>query len=266
MRILRLFSLFLLSLPLSAWAAPLDLQRDLSSYFTGYQAAFVLYDARQDKYLRVNPELCRERAAPCSTFKIPNSLIALETGVATGPDFLIPWDRQTRKIEEWNQDQTLRSAFKVSCVWYYQEIARRIGQARMDEMLARFDYGNRDTSGGLDTFWLESTLKISADEQVAFLYRLQNRKLGVSEKALDQLLEIMTWPRKGNVIYRGKTGTGGSLQTMTATLGWWVGSLVTPDGEYYFATRLTEGPNPSSKEARKITEAILTDLGLLLPE
>jgi beta-lactamase class D len=65
-------------------------------------------------------------ASPWSTLKILNALIALETGVATGPDFAIPWDRQPRERPKWNQDQTLRSAVERSGAWYFQELARRV--------------------------------------------------------------------------------------------------------------------------------------------
>ncbi|MGI9140377.1 MAG: hypothetical protein ACR2GJ_04635 [Gemmatimonadaceae bacterium] len=34
--------------------------------------------------VRHNPERAAQRSIPASTFKIPNTLIALETGVATG--------------------------------------------------------------------------------------------------------------------------------------------------------------------------------------
>jgi len=62
---------------------------------------------------------------PASTFKIPNTLIALQEGVITA-DSIIVWDGVQRSIKAWNHDQNLSSAFKTSCVWCYQQFARTI--------------------------------------------------------------------------------------------------------------------------------------------
>lgn len=264
MKTLLLVCLFGLSCLLQA--APLEEEKDLSEFFGDSTGAFVLLDARQEKWTRHRPDLCKERVTPCSTFKIPNSLIALEAGVADGPDFSLKWDGTKRAIEAWNKDQTLKSAISISCVWYYQELARRTGQKRMDELLGKLRYGNGDTSGGLTQFWLESTLEISPDEQVDFLRRLHTRQLPVSAKAVDVVLDITVISRDGERVYRGKTGTAGSVATGLATRGWWVGSVVSPKGEYYFATCITGGKNPSGKHAREITENILAKLGVLPPK
>ncbi len=65
-------------------------QPDLASYFKPYPAgAFVLYDLKRDAYVRYNEARCRERFSPYSTFKIPNSLIGLDTGVVPDAEFRI---------------------------------------------------------------------------------------------------------------------------------------------------------------------------------
>jgi beta-lactamase class D len=151
--------------------------RDLSEFFDGREGCFVLYDAEADAWLRYNPEGCAERFSPCSTFKIANSLIALDTGIASGPEFSLKWDGVIHPVTSWNHDQTMRSTFSNSVVWFYQELARRIGPKRMSNYVHHLDYGNADTSGGITNFWLESTLKISADEQVVFLRHLWSDSL-----------------------------------------------------------------------------------------
>jgi len=259
--VILILGLFIM--PFVSRSEPIQEGLNLSTYFGAHSGAFVLFDAAKCKWFRYHPELCRERVTPCSTFKIPNSLIALETGVADGPDFSLPWDGVERPIKPWNKDQTLRSAYAVSCVWFYQELARRIGQKSMDDWLAAFCYGNCDTSGGLTKFWIESSLKISPDEQVEFLHRLQTRQLPVSAHALDALLDIMVVKRDGEITYRGKTGTAGNLVTGVAVRGWWVGSVATPNGDYFFATCITGGENPSGREAHRITDAILAALNIL---
>src|SRR5262245_49635082 len=82
-----------------------------------------------------NAPRARRRFAPCSTFKIPNSLIALETGEASDAAFPLAYDPK-RDGEQWGaraRDHDLRSALRYSVVWYYQELARRIGAARMQD-------------------------------------------------------------------------------------------------------------------------------------
>jgi hypothetical protein len=91
MNILKRFCL--LSLLCLCAAAPGHAQ-DLSKFFKNTDGAFVLYDLKNNHYLRHNPARCKQRLTPHSTFKIPNSLIGLETGVIADADFVIPWDRQ----------------------------------------------------------------------------------------------------------------------------------------------------------------------------
>ena len=224
----------------------------------------MLYDAADQRWLRYHPEVCRIRATPCSTFKVLNSLIALETGVASGPDFSLPWDGTHYPIELWNHDQTLRSAFSVSCVWYFQALAARIGLERYRRILPKVGYGNADVTGGVTQFWLQSSLTISPDEQVDFLRRLHARTLPFSAKNVDTVLDIMTLSRDGQTTFRGKTGTAGNDKS-AATLGWFIGSVSAPSGDYLFATRITGGENPSGHTARKITESILSTLKILPP-
>lgn len=77
--VLLLYALF--ALLHSTLAAETAEERDLSAEFGSYSGAFVLYDAAQQRWLRYHPEECRVRTTPCSTFKVCNALIALETGV-----------------------------------------------------------------------------------------------------------------------------------------------------------------------------------------
>jgi bla regulator protein BlaR1 len=234
---------------------------NLSEFFGGHEGCFVLYDEQADNYVRYHPKECAERFTPCSTFKIANSLIALETGVSSGPEFVLKWDGVTRPIAPWNRDQTMRSAFSNSVLWYYQELARRIGPQRMADYVRHFDYGNYDTSGGITNFWIESTLRISADEQVSFLRRLWADSLPVNKGVQQTTRELMVLSRgdDGRILY-GKTGTAGDAKADIARLGWFVGCVTKGERKVFFATRITGEPDASGRLARKITEAILARL------
>lgn len=250
-----------LSLACTTWGA-ISTTRDLAEFFGGREGCFVLYDSQSDSYLRHNPKACTARFSPCSTFKIPNTVIALHTGVASGPEFSLAWDGVKRGGPSWDRDQTLRSAFQGSVVWFYQELARRVGLERETEFVRKFEYGNMDTSGGTTNFWLESSLRISADEQVAFLRRLWADGLPVSREAQRITREIMEQSRRHGRIFYGKTGTGGDSKSDVARLGWFVGCVNRGESTVFFATRITGERDASGRQARKISEAILEKLGI----
>jgi bla regulator protein BlaR1/beta-lactamase class D len=247
-------------------SAPIQAQ-DLSRFFKNTEGAFVLYDLKTHRYLRHNPTRCQQRLTPHSTFKIPNSLIGLETGVIANADFVIPWDRkmyppEQAVIEEWNRDHNLRSAIKYSVVWYYRELAKRVGEARMKKMMKSLNYGNQDISGGIDRFWLNSSLKISANEQVEFLKKLYTETLPVSQRSMNIVKDILVLEKTTEYTLSGKTGGGPRGNGLY--LGWFVGYLQTKDNVYFFAINVDGDSFAAVREVRtKITRQILTELGYL---
>jgi beta-lactamase class D len=209
---------------------------DLRRLFKDFQGAFVLFDQQKQQYVRHNPTQCSERFSPASTFKIPNSLIGLETGVIRDQHFVIPWDSVMRPIPDWNRDHDLQSAIRASAVWYYQELARRVGRERMRHWIDTLGYGNRDISGGIDRFWLGSSLLISADEQVEFLRRLQRDDLPISRRSMQIVKEILVLEKTESHVLRGKTGFSANGDGLVA--GWFVGYIERNDNVYFFATNL----------------------------
>lgn len=119
-----------------------------------------------------NKKRAKQQLSPASTFKILNTLIALDVGVVTSKDSVFQWDGTKRGLDAWNKDQTLQSAFKVSCVWCYQEIARNVGESRYRSALMDANYGNQRIGDQVDQFWLNGELQVSALEQINFLSRL----------------------------------------------------------------------------------------------
>ena len=182
-----------------------------------------------------------ERLSPCSTFKILNSLIALDSGVIKDENEIIPWDGKIRQYEFWNKDHAMRSAISVSAVWFYQELARRIGQKRMQEMVSKVDYGNNDTSKTLIDFWLgEGSLKISLSEQVLFLSQLIRQDLPFSKRSMEIVKDIM----KLDNTFSGKTGSCGGV-------GWFVGFTQEPQSTKVFAFAL-KGKGANGVEAKRV--------------
>jgi beta-lactamase class D len=245
--------------------------QDLSPFFKDTKGAFVLYDLKNDRYTRYDEARCRVRFSPKSTFKIPNSLIGLETGVIHDADFVIAWNRQKYPPQDnwdqypfkyWAQDHTLRSAIKYSVVWYYRELALRVGPERMKKFVKAFDYGNEDIAGKIDDFWLGGPLRISANEQVEFLKKFYAGRLPVSKRSIEIVKDILVLEKTPAYTLSAKTG-GGSIAEGTY-IGWFVGYVETRGNVYFFATNLEGASYPEIRDKRiDVTKLILTELGVL---
>ncbi len=250
-------------------AVPRGTGPDVGRFFEGVDATFVLLDAGTGRTVRHGAARAAERLLPASTCKIPNTVIALETGVAPGAEFALPWDASVAPLrpwrpETWARDQTLRTALRDSVVWYYQEIARRVGPERMKSWVDRLDYGNRDLSGGIDRFWLSGGLRISADEQVWFLSRLRGGELGGSPRILALLDEMLLLEETPSWRLYGKMET--TRLGKSDELRWLVGWVQRGDSLFYYPLNV-EGPADSVAwaQARRagVVRGILQALGVL---
>jgi beta-lactamase class D len=238
--------------------------------FEGRAGAFVMRECNSGREFVHNPDTAGRRFPPCSTFKIWNSVIGLETGVLTDPDAPFwTWDKVERSLPGWNADQTWRSAFRISCVPAFQELARKIGSDRMQEWLDKIEYGNRDIAGRPDSFWLpregQNGVLISPEEQARLLCRLLGGKLPVAAESMVKLKDVMRLEATPQATLHGKTGSGlvrSRGHGVDYDTGWFVG-FVEKDGRAYAFACLLLGPGLSGKDARGVTERILKDGGLL---
>ena len=205
----------------------------VAAIFKGHVGAFVMYDKQKQKYFRFNQARCAERFLPASTFKIPNSLIGLESGIITDENFVIKWDGMRRWNDEWNKDHTLASAIKYSVVPYYQELARRVGRESYKKYLNEIDYGNKTAGENIDTFWLDNSLKISADEQVEFLKSLSDYKLPFSRRNVEIIKKIIPEEKYSNSVLKFKTGTG--TKADKTYIGWLVGYVEKGENVFFYA-------------------------------
>ena len=205
---------------------------------------------------------CERAVTPASTFKIPNSMIALETGVVDGPDSVLPWDGKHYQVDNWNQDLKFRDAFRVSCLPCYQAMARKVGEQAERDWVSKLGYGNRDISGGVDRFWLWGGLRISPLEQIDFLRRFDGNELPISERTADIVRDIMALDVTEKYVLRGKTGSA-SPPEESVTAYWFVGWLELGERRVFFAT-LLDGHAPDVDPMlarRKVTERILKARG-----
>lgn len=209
----------------------------LSKHFEDKPGCFILYDVKNDEYIKYDEEKCKERYSPCSTFKIPHTIIALETGALADADEIIKWDslkypRQQFWPDEWAKDHNLKSAFKYSVVWFYKELSERINPDTYKKYLDQFNYGNKDLSGPKNEFWLVSSLKISPDEQMNFIKNLFTGKLNITSKTYKELLNMMILEETGFYTLYGKTGMG-DLES-GKFISWVVGMVENDKGVYLY--------------------------------
>lgn len=201
---------------------------------------------------------------PASTFKITNSIIALETGVAKNDCTLFKWNGEKRRLKNWEQDLILKQAFHYSCVPCYQEIARSIGVEQMQQHLKNLSYGNMDVdSSNLDLFWLEGYSRINQFEQIDFLRRFYHSELDISDSTESIMKRMMVIEENETYKLSGKTGWS---ITNEMDNGWFVGYIETKNNTYFFATNISPKQTGHMKNfgshRKEITFKALAKLGI----
>lgn len=241
-------------------------EKDLQKYFDAYEVegSFILYDEAKDEYFRYNASRCEEAFSPASTFKIPNSLIALEENILEDENSMIYWNGERWDREAWNQDLNLQRAFRLSCVPCYIQIASKIPEEKYKKYLQDMHYGNEDPSGSeMNAFWLDGKLRISQEQQIEFLKRLYHMQLPVSPRSMEIVKKILIEDTTESYTLSAKPGWNNIVHGKD--VGWYVGYLEKDQQVYYFATNI-ESPDANDRFAnarKEITLSILKELDII---
>ena len=242
-----------------------DLQREFE--LRGTTGTMVIKQTgRRARTVVVGKRRSHARYLPSSTFKIPNSLIAIDAGVASGAEQRYPGPNPNYLVggspflpAACEGDLTLRTAFRNSCIPIYQRIAREVGRRTYRSAVRAMRYGNRRVGAApVDAFWLEGPFAISAREQVDFLERMRRGDLPFSRRAIREVASMMVVDDRADVVLRAKTGY--VFSTVPAR-GWWVGWVQRKGMVSTFALNL-DITSPAHAAARaEIGTRILTSLG-----
>lgn len=254
--------------------------------FAEVESCFIFYDLNKGEIIqKFGGDQCKEQMSPCSTFKIPLSLMGYDSGIlkdqnnpkwkATPQTIAklnadVQEDPSFKRVAEMHaQDQTPKTWMIRSVVWYSQALTKKLGMQKFKRYVNSFAYGNQDINGnpnkndGLTQSWLSSSLKISAEEQQEFLKQLITNKLPVTKSAINNTKDILFIEElcNGWKLY-GKTGSGSiknsdNIINSDLQIGWFVGWLEKSGQTYIFVVNIrdkqksTEYGGPRSKRIAK---------------
>jgi beta-lactamase class D len=269
--LLSLVSLLLLPLCLRA-AEPAWLEHpDWRSEFSerGVVGTALVFDESSNRYEVLDRARAQAGYRPASTFKIFNALVGLETGAVQDEFEVWPWDHKKHSNPLWNRDTDLAGGMRNSTVWFYQAMARRIGESRMQAWIDKVGYGNGDIGGGIDQFWLSGKLRISALQQIDFLRRLAAGTLPFTPRAQEIVRRITVTESAPDFVLRGKTGWCANEGGLPDT-GWYVGWVERAGRRWFVAVNVDlpsygiEGSVEANGPKREaIARAVLRRVGAL---
>lgn len=100
--------------------------------------------------------------SPGTAFNVVNALIAIETGVLTDENTVLPADSVA---------STLKTAFDKDAV-FFDTLAARIGKERLQLWLDSLHYGNAAINNDTTSFWKNGSLQVTSDEQLGLITSL----------------------------------------------------------------------------------------------
>ncbi len=222
---------------------------------------------------------CEGRATPASTFKLALSVIGYDSGFLKdehSPTLNFRKGDPDWGGENWKKPTDAVRWLKYSVVWFSQRITHALGEKTLHDYATKLNYGNADFSGdkgknnGLDRAWIASSLKISPLEQAAFLSKLVNRQLPVSEHAMEMTMKVAEkteLPDGWSV--QGKTGMAyPRLPDYTFDeehpWGWFVGWATKGDRTVVFARLIQDDKKTEGTAGVRARDALFTELPSLL--
>jgi len=220
----------------------------LKKYFddNNVTGTFGLFDNGQGHFTIYNLARFKDSTyLPASTFEIVSSLVGLEKGSITDEKTPAKWNGVKRlypngdTATDWNQDLTMKQAFKVSAVPYYQQVATNIGKDTMQHYLDTLGYASRYgktvITTKIDTFWLDNSFKVTADEQLGLVKRLYFNQLPFQKRVQDIMRNVLVLDSAAGK-YRLYYKTGWGFKEDGKALGWIVGWIEENNHVYIFAT------------------------------
>lgn len=218
------------------------------------EGAILIYDPQANVYHTNDTFWVKKGYLPASTYKIPHSLIALETELVKDQNFISKYDGEPRAFEIWNQDLTFKKAFQYSCVPCYQAIAVEVGVNRMNKYVSKLEYGEMAIdSSNLTSFWLVGESKISPLQQINLLQRLYSEELPIQKRNIHIVKDMMKEKERNGYQWSGKTGMV-VLENTNQT--WYIGFIEKDDNVYYFANHFQPTAIMETRELMRLRKVL----------
>jgi len=178
----------------------------------GVEGSITIYDYKAKKWTYSNETDSKFATLPASTFKILNTLISLETGAVTDENELIQWPGEPDRARygyrpDIYHSMNLKEAFKVSAVWVYIELAKKVGKDQYRDFLSRCHYGNGEISIDDPDFWNFGNFAVTPVNQVETLIGVYEETLPFSTRSFKILKDIMV-ELGGEIRTKGRKNNG----------------------------------------------------------
>lgn len=212
-----------------------QVNNELGKYFdsASVKGSFALFNNGTGDFDIYNLNRYKDSAySPAGTYNIVHSLIALETGVVSDENMTIQLDSAV----------SMETAFKQSVDPYFQEVAKRIGKDTLQFWLDSLAYGNHQIGKSVDSFWLNNTLKLTADEQLGLVKKLFFNQLPFQKRTHEIVKKMML--QESNANYQLSYKDGLTLLENGKQLAWVAGWIEENKHPYFFVLNL-EGPSNS---------------------
>jgi beta-lactamase class D len=215
----------------------------------GVNGSFGMFDNGQGHFTIYNLHRYRDSSyLPAATFDIMQSLIGVQTGVVKDDSVLIvnglalKIDSMAPLRSQILPDSspcntpliTLSDAFRHSCPFAFQNLARRIGKDTLKKWIDSLGYGNKDM--GSDVFWMDNHLTITSDEQLGFIKKLYFDQLPFFPRSQKLVRQMMKMENNSNYQLSYKTGSG--VRKDGHTLTWYLGWIEENKHPYFFVLNL----------------------------
>ena len=230
--------------------------------------SITIYDYNAKKWISSDINDSHVATIPASTFKIINSLIALELGIVKDENEIVKYPGYVDTVKygyrpETYHDMSLKEAYKLSCIWVYLDFAKKIGKERYKDFLTKCKYGNLEIFNDDPEFWVYGNFAISPVNQIEILKGIYEESLPFSKRTFEIMKDVMIEEKTDTYTLRTKTGW---TNKNGKDIGWWVGYVERKDNVYFFATRIFKDrrTDPDFLKYRKsITKTILKELKII---
>lgn len=231
-------------------------RKDWAHYLSdkGVTGCIMLHNSVLNTFEVYNLQGTQNRYAPAASFNIMIALAGLETGVIRDTNMVMR-DSLNQPVAGISPDETMAMAFHRGDLPFLQQISRLVGKERMKFWMDSVKYGNMAVGIHIDSFWLDNTLRVSADEQLGLLQKLYYGKLPFQSRSqrLVKSLMLVDKTAKYQISYvLGSTSYAGKQ------VSWIVGWLEEKNRPHFFV--LNVAAPASFKSIDEVTRDILYEV------